>query len=291
MNNIAINIRPDDNGSLLFLKELIVFLEESNKRPMLKNYAILQNPSFESYIVSDETFVQEGELGVAIGGDGTFLRTTKIFCDTDIPIFGINRGHLGFLTEFSPEEAIFNLTRVFNGDYKVSRRSLMETALYRDEQELERKVFLNDSVISKGSFSRAIHLRININNEFFTYLSGDGLLVATPTGSTAYSLSAGGPIISPRIEDVCIVTPICPHTLSIRPIILPAHYELKVEVISESANILLTIDGQDGINLQKGDLAVFRSTDKKVSLITHPTRSYYDILRQKLGWGETKRIE
>ncbi len=287
IHNIAINIRPDDIGSLLLVKEIIEFLQKKKIRSLLPRYdAIIDDEVLSSFAVSHDDFVMQPDLIIVIGGDGSFLRTARLFSHRRIPIFGINKGRLGFLTEFTPEEAVPFLSKVISGDYATSERAMLQAVAYRDGDEIARLIFLNDAVISKGSLSRPISLYLEIDGMYLNSYSGDGLIISTATGSTAYSLSAGGPIISPAIDCVYTINPVCPHMLAIRPMIVPITSVLRARILSDFENLLLTIDGQEGIRIQRGDEVVFSRSDASVTVITHPRHNYYEILRQKLGWGK-----
>lgn len=286
MRTVSIHIRPDDHQSLPFIGELVGFLSARDITVLLQEIDFLRDGGLSRYIADAPRFVSAADLVVVIGGDGTFLRAARLFAETNCPIFGINRGRLGFLTEFSPEEAFEHLEKVLKGDYTVTARSMLEAVLVRDGRETRTVSFINDAVISKGAFSRPIRLRLELDGKFLNSYSGDGLIIATATGSTAYSLSAGGPILNPSIENVYIVNPICPHTLAMRPMIMPSESVLKAKILSDVANLLLTIDGQEAIPIGGEDEILIRDTEKRINLIPHPNRDFYEIIRQKLGWGK-----
>jgi len=284
-NNVSINFRPDDHGIVPFLKELTSLLEEKEKGILFPDYEIIRSLTCSRYITSEEDFMSRPDLVIAVGGDGTFLRTARMFVDTDKPIFGINRGNLGFLTEFKPEEYKKYLLRILDGDYSVTTRSLMEAVHTRKQERIASRYFLSDAVLTKGASSRAIILELEIDGQFLNSYSGDGLIISTATGSTVYSLSAGGPIVCPDVNSLYLLTPVCPHSLATRPMVLPGGSVLMARIISEFRNLLLTIDGQEAIHIEGGDEIYFRMTDKHVNLITHPEKNFYAILREKLGWG------
>jgi NAD+ kinase len=282
---VSIHLRPDDEASLPFLRELIGFLEAHGAKASLPGLAMLRSHDFAAYIVDERAFVENAKLVVVVGGDGTFLRAARLFASGNVPLFGINRGRLGFLTEFSQDEAFTFLGPVLQGRYTVATRALLQARLVRDGQVIQTAPFLNDAVISKGAFSRPIRIQLELDNRFLNSYAGDGLIIATATGSTAYSLSAGGPILIPAIDNVYIMNPICPHTLAARPMVIPSATTLKASIISPFENLLLTIDGQEAMTIVGGDEVLVNGTDLKVSLIPHPERDFYEILRQKLGWG------
>ena len=284
-STVSINFRPDDHGLVPFLKELSAFLEERGVRVLFPDHDVIRGTSCSRNIVSEEEFVSEADLVIAVGGDGTFLRTARMFVDSSKPMFGINRGNLGFLTEFKPGEYTGYLLRILEGDYSTAIRSVMEATHSRRGSRIAGRFFLNDAVLTKGGFSRAIILELEIDGQFLNSYSGDGLIISTATGSTAYSLSAGGPIVSPDVNNLFLLTPVCPHSLATRPMVLSGGSVLKARIVSEFRNLLLTIDGQEAIHIEGGDEIFFRMSDKRINLITHPEKNFYAILREKLGWG------
>ncbi len=285
VKTISINFRPDDSSSISLIQDIVDTLRDNNVKVLLPDYKLPLNKKCSTCVVNKEEFVKLADLVVVVGGDGTFLHTARLFADSDVPIFGINRGRLGFLTEFSPQEYKKFLLETVSDNFKIAERIVMEAIHYRSGKEPTSYQFINDAVITKGAFSRIIHLELNLDDNFLNSYAGDGLIVATPTGSTAYSLSAGGPIVAPSVSDVYLLTPICAHTLAMRPMIIPNYSVLKAKVVSDYKNLLLTIDGQEGIEIGEDDEVVFKDTGKKIKLVTHPEKSYYAILREKLAWG------
>jgi len=281
---VSIIIRPDDTGSLRLVEKIMSLLENNGIRSCLPDLDIHRDLPF-SRCVSDD--IKTGaDLAVVIGGDGTFLRAARMFAGTETPLFGINRGRLGFLTEFYPDESMDYLEKYIARPFPVTARTLLLTEHYRDGVGINSVLCLNDAVISKGAFSRSIRLRLELDGRFLNCYSGDGLIISSPTGSTAYSLSAGGPIVTPAIDNVYLLNPICPHTLAIRPMIIPSASVLSARIVSELKNLLLTIDGQEAISIEGNDELRFRGSDKKILLVPHPDRDYNEILRVKLGWGK-----
>jgi NAD+ kinase len=281
----AINFRPNDRNSFPLLKELTGFLEKSGVSVSFRHDTEFNEDFISRNITDDADFIYNTDLVIVVGGDGTFLRTARLFIDTGKPIFGINRGSLGFLTEFNPGEYKKFLPEIIGGKYITGERLVLEAVHMKGKKEIYSSCFINDAVISKGGFSRAIGVEIDIDGSFLNSYTGDGLIIATATGSTAYSLSAGGPIITPSSGNVFILNPICPHSLSARPMVLPASSVLKVRVISDFNNLSLTIDGQEATQVEGDDEIIFRSTDKKVRVVLHPDKNYYAILKEKLNWG------
>jgi NAD+ kinase len=226
------------------------------------------------------------EMIIVLGGDGTLLSAARQVADarTDVPIFGVNLGSLGFMAEVSLHELYDNLEKAIAGKLDTEDRMMLTASVVRHGARVARYRVLNDVVVSKGAVARMMELKVSVNNGHLTTLRSDGLIVSTPTGSTAYSLSAGGPIVYPTIH--CIVlTPICPHTLSNRPIVLPDNVVVAIRLTSPSEDVALTLDGQTGFPLIPNDIVEVRKSRFKMKLIKHPTKSYYDILRTKLKWG------
>jgi NAD+ kinase len=286
IHTLAIRFRPGDEGAIAPVRELRGFIGKLGVRVILPVESAGGHEDLLDFVVDIEEYLTAPELVLSIGGDGTFLRTARMFVETGQPIMGVNKGTLGFLTEFSPEEYLWHLPEIMEGNFSVTQRSVMQAVHIHEGAEKERSYFINDAVLSKGAFSRAINLRLELDGEFLNSYSGDGLIIATPTGSTAYSLSAGGPIISPQVHDVYLLNPVNPHSLTTRPIVIPGSSKLKARIVTELKNLLLTIDGQEAIEIEGNDEVLFQATDRKVNLITHPEKSFYSILREKLNWGK-----
>lgn len=226
----------------------------------------------------------QADVLLVLGGDGTILSAARLAADRGIPILGVNMGGLGFLTEVRLDHLYASLERVFANDFVLDERLMLETHMHRHGETVARGVVLNDIVISKGTLARMIELQISIQGQFVTNLRGDGLIISTPTGSTAYSLSAGGPIINPAVQAL-ILTPICPHTLTHRPLIVPGNVEIEVTLTSKDDGSMATLDGQVGVALTQGDTALIKTSGHKTKLIRFPESHYYEVLREKLKWG------
>ncbi len=194
-------------------------------------------------------------------------------------------GGLGFLTEVQLEHLYPSLERVFANKYVLDERLMLKTHVHRHGETVAQGIVLNDVVISKGTLARMIELKVAIQGHFVTNLRGDGLIVSSPTGSTAYSLSAGGPIIDPAVESL-ILAPICPHTLTHRPLIVPGGAEIDVTLTSKDDGAMATLDGQVGVAISQGDTVVIAMAEQRTRLIRFPESNYYDVLREKLKWGD-----
>jgi NAD+ kinase len=230
--------------------------------------------------------VGEGaNLVIVLGGDGTLLSVARNLKGRDVPILGVNLGGLGFLTEISPDEFPEMLEKVTRGDYDISKRIMLDVTVRRDENKVFDFTILNDAVITKDALARIIDIETYVNDEYLTTFKSDGLIFSTPTGSTGYSLAAGGPILYPSMKNI-IVTPICPHMLTNRPIILPEEVTIKAILQARDEKVVLTLDGQIGFPLEFGDEVVVKESSHVVSLVKSSSKGYFEILRTKLKWGE-----
>jgi NAD+ kinase len=229
------------------------------------------------------------DLIIVLGGDGTLLSmATRIArTDCDVPMLGVNFGSLGFLTETRIDELYSTLDSVLAGKATYDERALLSAEAYREREKFDSRVVLNDVVFTKAALSRIIELSVSISSGLVTKVKADGLIVASATGSTAYNLAAGGPIVHPRV-DALILTPIAPHTLTHRPVVIPGSEIVEVRPIPDAGaeDIFVTYDGQTGYPLQKGDSIRIRKHERLLRLVKAPTRSYFEVLREKLKWGE-----
>jgi len=225
------------------------------------------------------------DIILVFGGDGTFLGVARLACKHGTPILGINLGGLGFLTEITIDEIHPMMERILAGDYEVEDRHMLLTTIRRGRKRIGRHEVLNDVVINKQAVARIIDLAIYIDGSHVTTYKADGLIISTPTGSTAYSLSAGGPIVHPTLP-VTILTPICPHTLTNRPLVVASDMKVEIAITTQEPDTYLTLDGQIGIQLSTGDVVEAIQSDTSVKLIKSPYRDFFTILKTKLMWGE-----
>jgi NAD+ kinase len=226
---------------------------------------------------------QRADMVIVLGGDGTILRVAREM-EADTPIFGVNLGSLGFLTSVRSEEMGRAVGEILRGDYQLSERQTISTTLVRSGERLDTYRALNDAVVSRSAFSRIVRLRITIDGELLTEYICDGMIFATATGSTAYSLSAGGPILLPAVG-AFIVTPICPHALGNRSILIGEDSVVRCQAVQAAGEMLLTIDGQVQVRLQVGDEIEVRRAARPVQLVTPQGHSYLSVLREKLKWS------
>lgn len=224
------------------------------------------------------------DLIIVLGGDGTLLSAARVLAGRNIPLFAVNLGHLGFLTSIQVEDLYPALDQVLRGEQRIGQRAMVSCDLVRNNETIATYCALNDVVITKSELARMIDLDTWVGDHFVAAYKADGLIIATPTGSTAYSLSAGGPVIFPSVAAFCI-TPICPHMLTNRPVIVPD--STVIRILNHGAEgTFLTIDGQVGEPLRPGDYVVCHSSPSAIQLIRPPKALFFDVLREKLKWGE-----
>ena len=224
------------------------------------------------------------DLLIVLGGDGTLLSMARAVGDLGVPIFGVNLGGLGFLTATTLDEMLPSLEAALDGRMVVEERLMLRARVIRNGAAVFEHMALNDMVITKSAMSRIISLAVSVEGQYATAYRADGLILSTPTGSTAYSLSAGGPIVAPSV-DAIVLTPICSHTLTNRPIVLPASHRVEVTVQSDQ-EIMLTVDGQVGVGLRERDVVELVKAAAHIRLIRFPQKDFFSVLRTKLKWGE-----
>jgi NAD+ kinase len=224
------------------------------------------------------------DLVVVLGGDGTMISTARLVEDHDPLVLGINYGSLGYLTEFRIEEMFPAMEMMLAGDYEVDHRVMLKAEHVRDGKMIASGRVLNDVVINKAALARIIEIEVHLNGLFVNTFRSDGLIVATPTGSTAYNLSAGGPIIYPSMNAI-VVTPICPFTLTNRPIVIPDTAEIELKLLNANEGVVLTLDGQTGYTMKDRDRVMIRKSSTTFNLVRPASRNYFDVLRNKLKWG------
>jgi len=235
-------------------------------------------------VLAERDLAAAVDIIVVFGGDGSFIWVSRMVQGQDVSILGCNLGGLGFLTEFTVDEFFPMMERILAGDYEIEKRDMISCCVVRKDGEREEFTVLNDVVINNGPISKVVDLSIYINEKYVTTFKADGIIFATPTGSTAYSLSAGGPIIYPTLP-VITVTPICPHILTNRPIVVPYTKKIRTRVLTDIQNTYLTLDGQVGVPLYLGDEVVLEGSESYVNIIKSPFRDYFNILKTKLMWS------
>ncbi len=250
---------------------------------------LIGKPRAENKVCDIETaqpdeFKTDVDLIVVLGGDGTMISTARLTGEREVLVLGINYGSLGYLTEFRIEEMFPALESILAGNYEVDRRVMLDVEHWRDGEIIETGRVLNDVVVNKTALARIIEIEVKLNELYVNSFRADGLIVSTPTGSTAYNLSAGGPILYPSMNAV-VLTPICPFTLTNRPIVVPDDAEITLQLKKENDGVVLTLDGQVGYQVQTTDHIIIRKSTTNFNLIQPPNRNYFDVLRNKLKWG------
>ena len=240
--------------------------------------------------VSDDEWLKTVNVAIVIGGDGTFLRASRYIMKAAIPLYGINLGHLGFLASGKPEEAERDLERIINDEYDLIERPLLYCTLFRDGNPLHKIYALNDVVLTKNAIARLLHIEVRFNGNFFGILPADGIIISSPTGSTAYALSAGGPILPPHMPSMLLV-PICAHTLYSRPLLAAAEDTITLIPRGGTRDITLTQDGQLAYEVLPGEcIDISLSKDRTIRTISMPGRTFLDLVQEKLGWGQSIAI-
>ena len=264
------------------LTELTQWLNKKGREVLLDKDTASIMGQVSSYERND--IPAHADLIIVLGGDGTLLSVARIAHPFDVPILAVNLGSLGFLTEITLPDLYEVLENVLNWQYEHESRMLLNASLWRDGEKVNDYHVLNDAVINKGALARIVNLEVRVNNQYMTSYRADGLIVATPTGSTAYSLSAGGPIIHPSMNAL-VLSPICPFTLTNRSIVIPDQSLIQVELATENEKVRVTLDGQDSCDMVQGDVLELKKSQTTVKLIQVPGKNYYQILRKKLHWG------
>lgn len=283
-DTIGIISRPRRSNLAVVMPPLLRWFESHGVRMLydMETASALDDPSKG---MNREQVAEESQLLLVLGGDGTLLAAARVAAPLGIPILPINMGSLGFLTSFKLEEMYPALEEILAGRFSLSERVMLDVQLHRAGSVVERQTVANEAVINKGALARMIDLELAIDADFVCRYRADGLIVSTPTGSTAYSLSAGGPIVHPSVES-WIITPICPHTLSDRPIVVRDSSSVEIHLSRDTESVFLTLDGQLGIPMQAADTVRMKRAAEKLKLMQPPKKSYYEILRSKLKWGE-----
>ena len=288
IKRIGVVVKPHQPDALETLCRLTTWLNERGIKlvglPEIERESIEHQTGCSVEVLAEADIAKQVDLMLVLGGDGTMIATARMVGDSEVPVMGVNYGGLGYLAEFPLEDLFPALDGVLEGKYKVQQRLMLSIELWRGGELVTRNRVLNDVVVNKSALARIIEIEAYLNQQFVNLFRADGLIVATPTGSTAYNLSAAGPIIFPSMSAV-VITPICPFTLSNRPIVVPDDSVIEVRLVTENEDVALTLDGQVGFDLQAADRVVIRKSDTAFNLVQPPNRNYFDVLRNKLKWG------
>lgn len=288
IKRIGIVLKPHQPQALKTICELTIWLGQRGIEivggPQIERDRIEHETGCPVYEVAPEELAAAVDLVLVLGGDGTMIATARLIGDEEVPVLGVNYGGLGYLTEFRIEELYDALEMILADNFRLDKRVMLSVELHRDDEIITRNRVLNDVVINKSALARIIEIEAYLNRQFVSSFRADGLIVSTPTGSTAYNLSAGGPIIFPSMNAV-VITPICPFTLSNRPLVVPD--DALIELLLKTANeeVALTLDGQVGFPLVVNDRVIIRKSRTTFNLIQPSNRNYFDVLRDKLRWG------
>jgi NAD+ kinase len=284
MSRIAIISKPQKEELRQLLPELVLWLKSHGHEPLL-------DPVSANYVMDEKVYARPDlstlnpDLVIVLGGDGTLLAAARVFARSGVPILSVNLGALGFLTEVRLADIYTHLEAWNKGGCCIESRAMVHSELWRDGKLNCEHDALNDVVVAKGAIARMGHFAVEVDDQLAAIFRADGVIVATPTGSTAYSLAAGGPVLTPGV-DVLVVTPICPHQLTLRPMVLPGASRILVRIEGVPDQTFLTVDGQEAIQLRLGDELRCRRSDLSVKLIRLGENGFFDVLRSKLKWGE-----
>lgn len=282
IKSVGLCLKPNQDQAAKTIRDLQQWLQDRGMEVFLDKQAA----SFcEGEGQTRPELAGQVDLMVSLGGDGTLIGVARAVADRKIPILGVNLGTLGFLTEFTIDELYPALEKFFDGNLETAPRMRLRVGVVRDGKRVADYLALNDVVIAKTALARMIELRVRAGGDVVTNYLADGLIVSTPTGSTAYSLSAGGPIVMPGIQAV-LLTPICPHALTQRPVVLPENLEMEITADPHGDEVQLTVDGQNGMVLEANDRVVISRSEFDALLVASPFRSRFDVLREKLRWGQ-----
>jgi len=288
IKRIGIVLKPHQPDALKTICQLVAWLAERDITlvggPEIERERIEHQTGCAVQQVETDKLAGEVDLMLVLGGDGTMIATARLIGDQEVPVLGINYGGLGYLAEFRIEELYTALESILSGNYRLDRRVMLAVELRRGNDPPKTSRVLNDVVINKSALARIIEIETYFDRYFVNSFRSDGLIVSTPTGSTAYNLSAGGPVIFPSMNAV-VITPICPFTLSNRPIVVPDNAEIELLLKTDNEEVALTLDGQVGFPMEVEDRVVIRKSRTTFNIIQPSNRNYFDVLRDKLRWG------
>jgi NAD+ kinase len=288
IKRIGIVVKPHQPDALRTLCELVEWLDKRGIQlaggPEIERERIEHETGCVVREIEEQELAAKVDLMLVLGGDGTMIATARMMGDAEAPVLGVNYGGLGYLAEFRIEELYAALESILKGNYLLEKRVMLAVELLRKGGQLTHNRVLNDVVINKSALARIIEIEAYLNQQFVNSFRADGLIISTPTGSTAYNLSAGGPVIYPSMNAI-VITPICPFTLSNRPIVVPDESEIELRLRTESEEVALTLDGQVGFPLKPEDRVLIRKSQTTFNLVQPMNRNYFDVLRDKLRWG------
>jgi NAD+ kinase len=284
VTRVGIVAKPDAARAQGVILQLLPWLATRGRSVVLEKETADLVPSAVTDAAGRAELPGQVDLLIILGGDGTLLSMARAVGDLGVPLLGVNLGGLGFLTATTLDEMFPALEAYFGGHMAIEERMLLAARIVRNGQPLGEYAALNDIVITKSAMSRIIDLSVSVEGRYATAYRADGLIISTPTGSTAYSLSAGGPILFPTMDAV-VLTPICSHTLTNRPIVVPGTDRIEVTLLADQ-EVMATMDGQVGVGLREGDTVEIRKAAARIRLVRFPQKDFFSVLRTKLKWGE-----
>lgn len=288
IRRVGVMIKPQHADALKTLCELVKWLNAHDItlaiEPLAERDYIEKETGCSIQTIERGELAKQVDLLVVLGGDGTMLAAGRMIDERDIPVMGVNLGRLGYLAEFNVGEIFPALELILAGDYRVDKRVMLNVELLRDGEKIATGRVLNDVVINKAALARIIEIEAHFDNLYVNSFRADGLIVSTPTGSTAYNLSAGGPIVFPSMNAV-VVTPICPFTMSNRPIVIPDRATIELCLKTSNEEVIMTLDGQIGFPLRAEDKVLICKSGTTFNIVQPTSKNYFDVLRDKLKWG------
>jgi len=282
MKTVGIVVRPNSRGAVQRARRAAEWLGKRGVTVLAHRDWAGRTPRHE--VVDRKTMMRRADLVIVLGGDGSLLGVARLSGPRPVPVVGIHHGDFGFLTDAAGGDLFETLKKVLSDDCLVQQRTMLEVKVRRGGRVLSRAQALNDVVVARGSLSRMLTLEVSIDDEFLSEYLGDGLIVATPTGSTAYSLSAGGPVVEPTMNAM-VVTPISPHTLSSRPVVVPDKSTVSICATTDCDDAALTVDGQESFPLEPDDVVEITKSRNRAAIMSVSTEGFFGILRRKLHWG------
>lgn len=283
IKTIGLVLNTKKDNSLKVSKKMIDLIRKKDLDYLLEKDSAQQldlNHKRASY----EKLREKADLIILFGGDGTFLHTSLNFIGTGIPLMGINLGRIGFLTEIETNELDEALDAIIADNYRIEKRNTLKISLIRNDKKIKERHAINDVVINRAADGEMLKIDMLINEEFVNSYRGDGIIVSTPTGSTAYSFSAGGPIINPQVKAL-LITPLCPHAVHVKPMVISDQEVIEIKADGQKDKIFLTADGRDSVKIRSDDIIEIKSSEKEISLVKFPDRTFYTILRNKMRVG------
>lgn len=283
MKKIAIILNPDKEAAVALVKALVPHLQGRSVAVVMEHDAA--RAICAPQLSGDDRQLASADFALVLGGDGTLLRASRVTAPAGVPMLGVRFGQFGFMMEIEPAEAESAVDCMLDGDYEVEDRIMLRANVMRAGAQIATATALNDAVIHKGPIARMLSLEAYVSDKYIATYQSDGLIIATPTGSTAYSLSAGGPLVTPELN-VTIITPICPHTLTLRPLLVSSRETVKVLVSGQTEEtVMLTVDGQIGVPLEEGDEVLVGEAEYTAKLIRVGGVTFFDKLQSRLRWG------